>query len=113
MDSSLDNSRIPAHVAIIMDGNGRWARARGLQRLEGHWQGYRALKDTVYAADDIGIRYLTVYGFSSENWRRSEHEVGGLMELMREAMRAEIEDLVQNGIRVRVSGRMDELPPSV
>ena len=113
MDSSFDKSRIPQHVAIIMDGNGRWARARGLRRLEGHWQGYRTLKDTVYAADDIGIRYLTVYGFSSENWRRGPDEVGGLMNLMAVAMRAEIDDLVRNGIRVRVSGRMDELPRAV
>lgn len=113
MESSLDKSRIPKHVAIIMDGNGRWARARGLERLEGHWQGYRTLKDIVYAADDIGIRFLTVYGFSSENWRRGPDEVGGLMDLMLHAMRAEIEELIENGIRVRVSGRMDELPAAL
>lgn len=105
--------RPPEHVAIIMDGNGRWARARGLERLEGHWQGYRTLKRVVYAADELGIRYLTVYGFSSENWRRPGDEVGGLMNLMLAAMRAEIEELVQNGIRVRVSGRLEELPPDL
>jgi undecaprenyl diphosphate synthase len=93
-----------------MDGNGRWARARGLERLEGHWQGYRTLKRVVYAADELGIRFLTVYGFSSENWRRPGEEVGGLMSLMLAAMRAEIEELVENGIRVRVSGRLAELP---
>ena len=93
-----------------MDGNGRWARARGLERLEGHWQGYRTLKRVVYAADELGIRFLTVYGFSSENWRRPGEEVGGLMNLMLAAMRAEIEELVENGIRVRVSGRLAELP---
>ncbi len=100
----------PTHVAIIMDGNGRWARAQGKERLEGHWQGYRTLKRVVYAADELGIRYLTVYGFSSENWRRPGEEVGGLMKLMLAAMRAEIEELIENGIRVRVSGRMAELP---
>jgi undecaprenyl diphosphate synthase len=110
LPNELDPARIPVHVAIIMDGNGRWARARGLNRLEGHWQGYRTLKQIVYAAEEIGIRYLTVFGFSSENWRRPEEEVEGLMELMREAMRAEIEELIQNGIRVRVSGRLHELP---
>ena len=104
---------LPRHVAIIMDGNGRWARARGMDRLEGHWQGYRTLKQTVYAADEIGIRYLTVYGFSSENWRRSEHEVGGLMNLMLRAMRAEIEELIERGVRVRISGRMHQLPPDL
>jgi undecaprenyl diphosphate synthase len=108
--SELDPARIPAHIAIIMDGNGRWARAQGKDRLFGHWQGYRTLKDIVYAADDLGIRYLTVYGFSSENWRRPPEEVEGLMELMLAAMRAEIEELAANGIRVRVSGRLQELP---
>lgn len=100
----------PRHVAIIMDGNGRWARARGLERLEGHWEGYRTLKRIVYAADELGIQYLTVYGFSSENWRRPVPEVAGLMRLMLTAMRAEIEELITNGIRVKVIGRLHELP---
>lgn len=93
-----------------MDGNGRWAQARGLERLEGHWEGYRTLKRIVYAADELGIRYLTVYGFSSENWRRPDPEVSGLMRLMLTAMRAEIEELITNGIRVKVIGRLHELP---
>src|SRR5438067_11748810 len=111
--STLDPSRIPAHVAIIMDGNGRWARARGMDRVRGHWQGYATLKQVVYAADELGVRYLTVYGFSSENWRRPATEVGGLMDLMLNAMRAEIEELIANRIRVRVSGRLQELPPAL
>lgn len=110
VEAGLDPDRLPAHVAIIMDGNGRWARARGRHRLFGHDQGYRTLKNIVYASDALGIRYLTVYGFSSENWRRSQDEVGGLMELMLHAMRAEIEELIQNRVRVRVSGRMGDLP---
>jgi undecaprenyl diphosphate synthase len=110
LPSTIDHLRIPSHIAIIMDGNGRWARARDKDRLFGHWQGYATLKDVVYAADEMGIRYLTVYGFSSENWRRPREEVGGLMELMLSAMRAEIEELMEAGIRVRVSGRIDELP---
>ena len=108
--AGLDPARVPVHVAIIMDGNGRWARARGMNRLWGHDQGYRTLKNIVYAADELGVRYLTVYGFSSENWRRSQDEVGGLMELMLRAMQAEIEELIQNNVRVRVSGRMRDLP---
>jgi undecaprenyl diphosphate synthase len=111
--AGLDPERIPAHVAIIMDGNGRWARAHGKDRLFGHAEGYHTLKKIVYAADALGVRYLTVYGFSSENWRRPQEEVGGLMELMRDAMRAEIEELIQNHVRVRVSGRMHELPPGL
>ena len=107
---NLDMARVPAHVAIIMDGNGRWARAQGKGRLFGHDQGYRTLKEIVYAADDLGVRYLTVYGFSTENWNRPEDEIGGLMTLMQEAMSAEIEDLIQNLVRVRISGRMNQLP---
>lgn len=109
-EAGLNMSRLPDHIAIIMDGNGRWANARGKNRLIGHYQGYHALKTTVYAADDMGVRYLTVYGFSSENWKRPEEEVGGLMRLMVEAMQAEIEELIQNRIRVRVIGRLHELP---
>jgi undecaprenyl diphosphate synthase len=108
--AGIDLSRLPSHIAIIMDGNGRWANAQGKNRLIGHYQGYHALKTTVYAADDMGVRYLTVYGFSSENWKRPQDEVGGLMRLMVEAMQAEIEELIENRIRVRVIGRLHELP---
>ncbi len=109
----LDPKRLPGHVAIIMDGNGRWARERGLNRLAGHNQGYRALKETVYAAQDLGLKCLTVFCFSTENWRRSEEEVNGLMHLLALAMRAEIEELIQKNIRICVSGRMADLPENV
>jgi len=109
-EAGLEMTRLPAHIAIIMDGNGRWANAQGKNRLMGHYQGYQALKTTVYAADDMGVGFLTVYGFSSENWRRPEDEVDGLMRLMVEAMQAEIEELIQNRIRVKVIGRLHELP---
>ena len=109
--AGLDPARLPVHVAIIMDGNGRWAKAQGKDRLFGHWQGYQTLKQIVYAADELGVRYLTVYGFSTENWTRPKDEVGGLMDLMQDAMRAEIEELIQNKVRVRVSGRLHELAP--
>ncbi len=108
--AGLDPQRLPTHVAIIMDGNGRWATEQGQDRLVGHYQGYRMLKEIVYACDDLGIPYLTVYAFSSENWRRSQDEVGGLMTLMLYAMQSEIEELIENRIRVRVSGRMSDLP---
>jgi undecaprenyl diphosphate synthase len=113
LKARLDPARLPAHVAIIMDGNGRWARTQGQDRLFGHWQGYRTLKEIVSAADEFGVKALTVFGFSTENWRRPEAEVGGLMELMQAAMQAEIEELIQNHIRIQVSGRLNELPDSL
>jgi len=113
LPTDLNPERMPVHVAIIMDGNGRWARAHGHDRLFGHGQGYKTLKEIVFAADAVGVRYLTVYGFSSENWRRPKEEVGGLMELMVRAMQAEIEELIERKIRVRVSGRLSALPPDL
>ena len=113
LKARLDPARIPAHVAIIMDGNGRWAHTQGQDRLFGHWQGYRALKEIVSAADELGVEALTVFGFSTENWRRPEAEVDGLMELMQAAMQAEIEELIQNQVRIRVSGRLSELPDAL
>ena len=113
LQARLDPARIPAHVAIIMDGNGRWAHTKGEDRLFGHWQGYRALKEIVTAADELGVRHLTVFGFSTENWRRPEAEVGGLMHLMQAAMQAEVEELVQNQVHIRVSGRLNDLPEAL
>ncbi len=111
--AGLDPARLPTHVAVIMDGNGRWAESRGLNRLTGHNQGYRTLKNIVMESQKLGLKCLTVYGFSTENWRRSEEEVNGLMRLMLRAMRSEIEELIQSHIRVRISGRIDSLPPDL
>ena len=108
--AGLDPEQIPAHIAIIMDGNGRWAKSQGHDRLFGHWEGYRNLKNTVYSADDLGVKYLTVYGFSTENWVRPEYEVDGLMHLMLTAMQTEIEELIESRVKVRVSGRLHQLP---
>jgi len=94
----------PAHVAIVMDGNGRWARARGLPRAAGHRQGAEALRRTIQGAGELGIRYLTVFGFSSENWNRPAIEVQDLMGLMRHYLRSEIADLHAKGARIRVIG---------
>ena len=113
LKARLDPARLPSHVAIIMDGNGRWAHAQGQDRLYGHWQGYRTLKEIVSAADVLGVQTLTVFGFSTENWRRPEAEVGGLMALMQAAMQAEIEELIESHIHIRVTGRLGDLPESL
>jgi undecaprenyl diphosphate synthase len=93
-----------------MDGNGRWAKSRGLGRLLGHREGYRALRAVLLDASELGIRYLTVYAFSAENWRRPEDEVSGLMKLIERAARDELRAMHQNNVRINVSGRIDELP---
>ncbi len=101
---------LPAHVAIIMDGNGRWAKARGLPRATGHRRGAEALRDTVSATIELGIPYLTVYAFSSENWERPSAEVDSLMGLLRRYLRGEIAELHKNGVRLRVIGERSRLP---
>jgi len=101
---------LPRHVAVIMDGNGRWAHERGLDRIEGHYEGRRALRRFVEAAVERGIEVTSVYAFSSENWSRPKREVEALMDLMEEAMRAELEDLCKNNVRLLASGRLHELP---
>ena len=101
--------RPPAHVAVIMDGNGRWAKARGLPRTAGHKKGVDAVRRTVEAAGDLGIGYLTIFSFSSENWRRPEEEVSDLMQLLRFYLRSEIADLHRNGVRLRVIGDRSRL----
>lgn len=105
---SLDD--LPQHIAIIMDGNGRWAKRKGLGRLLGHREGYRALRGVLLNAAELGIKYLTVYAFSAENWRRPADEVAGLMKLIETAARDELRAMHQNNVRVNVSGRLDEVP---
>lgn len=101
---------LPVHAAIIMDGNGRWARKRGLARLLGHREGYKTLRRVLLDCADVGIHYLTVYAFSSENWRRPAEEVAGLMKLIETAARDELRAMHQNNVRVRIAGRIHELP---
>lgn len=110
MTRGVDLSHLPAHVAIIMDGNGRFAQRQGLMRLWGHRQGYRTLKDVLLTAANLGIQHLTVYAFSAENWRRPEDEVSGLMKLIEEAARHELRGLRENNVRVRVIGRIQDVP---
>jgi undecaprenyl diphosphate synthase len=102
-----------SHVAIIMDGNGRWAKARGLPRIFGHRQGVEAVRRTVRACLDIGITHLTLFGFSSENWRRPEREVRDLMHLLRFYLRSEIASLHAESIRVRIIGQRHRLPQAL
>ncbi|MBU1325592.1 MAG: di-trans,poly-cis-decaprenylcistransferase [Alphaproteobacteria bacterium] len=103
----------PRHVAIIMDGNGRWAERRGLPRAVGHREGVQALKRTVQAAPKLGIECLTVFGFSTENWRRSAEEVSDLMGLVRAYVGSDLARLKREGVRVRILGRREGLPPDI
>jgi undecaprenyl diphosphate synthase len=104
---------VPRHVAIIMDGNGRWAAARGLPRVEGHRRGVEALRKTVRAAGEMGIRCLTIFSFSSENWQRPATEVRDLMGLLRRFIRNDLAELHANGVRVRVIGEREGLDPDI
>jgi len=101
------------HVAIIMDGNGRWANARGKPRVAGHREGARAVRRTVESAPDRGVRALTLYAFSSDNWKRPPREVATLMRLLRNYLRRETARCVKEGVRVRIVGRRDRLDPDV
>ncbi|MBR9970634.1 isoprenyl transferase [Magnetospirillum sulfuroxidans] len=103
----------PVHVAIIMDGNGRWAKARGLPRTAGHKRGAEAVRRTVEAARALGISYLTLYAFSSENWKRPTNEVTDLMGLLRLYLRNEVSNLHKNGIRLRIIGDRSRLSPDI
>ena len=106
-------SEPPRHVAIIMDGNGRWAAARGLPRLEGHRRGVEALRRAVRAAHELGVRHLTLYSFSSENWSRPAEEVGDLMNLLRLFIRRDLAELHKSNVRIRVIGERAGLPSDI
>ena len=107
---ALDLDRVPEHVAVIMDGNGRWAKARGLERGEGHKAGVRAVRELITTCNDVGVRYLTIYSFSTENWKRPNDEVKGLMSLFAETMSAQIKGLMAEGVRIKLLGRIEDLP---
>jgi undecaprenyl diphosphate synthase len=111
MDPSA--SPLPRHVAVIMDGSGRWACERGLPRIEGHRKGADSVKDVVKAAGDIGIRYLTLYAFSVENWQRPKDEIDGLMQMLEQFLRDQTGELVKRKVRFRTIGRTEDLPANV
>lgn len=106
-DLGIDPSRVPNHIGCVMDGNGRWAQSRGLPRTQGHEAGEEALLDAVDGALDIGVKWLTMYAFSTENWRRPADEVKFLMNFNRELLRRRREELAQKGVRIRFAGRRD------
>lgn len=111
MDNNTNNT--PLHVAVIMDGNGRWAKARGKERIEGHYQGVKALREVIQAALDAGVKYLTVYAFSKENWGRSKEEVDGLMELFSKTIYLELPSLIEQQVRVKYIGNRTSLNEDV
>ncbi len=105
--------KIPRHVAIIMDGNGRWAKQRGLPRIFGHRAGIESVRDIVRTCSDIGVEFLTLYTFSSENWRRPPDEVKSLMSMLKRMLRREVDDLNRRNVRIRAIGRIEKLPEDV
>jgi len=110
LKDKIDLQRLPRHIAIIMDGNGRWARERGEDRLFGHYHGVESVRDIVEASAELGVGYLTLYAFSTENWDRPEYEVMGLMELLVDTIRKEVPTLNKNNIRLHVIGDVEMLP---
>lgn len=108
----LDPHNIPSHVAIIMDGNGRWAAKKGLPRLAGHRAGTKSVRRAIEAGIRAGVKYITLYSFSQENWQRPPDEVDGLMDLFEEMLETEMPELNKQGVRVLTIGRLDELRPS-
>lgn len=106
-------SGVPSHIAIIMDGNGRWAKQRGLPRIEGHRRGVETVRAVTFAARDLGVRMLTLYAFSAENWKRPQDEVGALMSLLEFYLKRELANFIANRIRLRTIGRTEALPPGV
>ncbi len=109
----LDKNNIPKHIAIIMDGNGRWAQKRGLSRAQGHRAGLNIVREITRASREIGVKILTLYAFSTENWKRPEREVAALMRLLERLLRKELPSFHKNRIRLRAIGRLDGLPPRV
>ena len=108
-----ENSRIPEHVAIILDGNGRWAKAKGMPRNYGHMQGAKAVESILVDARDMGIKYLTVYAFSTENWSRPESEVSALMTLFRQYLKSSIKKSMKNNVRCQVIGERSKLADDI
>lgn len=106
----LDKERLPEHVAIIMDGNGRWAKKRKLPRVMGHNAGMQAMKKIVISAAELGIRHLTVYAFSTENWKRSDEEVGGIFNLLVKYVDSELDELCNNNVKVNILGDWTVIP---
>lgn len=113
LESQVKQRDVPKHVGIIMDGNGRWAESRGLNRLEGHREGSNSVREVTRSARRMGLKALTLYAFSSQNWSRPPEEVAGLMELLREYLTKERDEIMQNGIKLNAIGELEKLPKYV
>ena len=113
LPSDLDQDRLPRHVAVIMDGNGRWAKRRGLPRIMGHRQGVDALKDLLRCCNDWGIQALTAYAFSTENWGRPHEEVTFLMTLFERVLMRELQEMMKENVRIQFVGNLEDLPASL
>lgn len=111
--SSIDPKKLPQHVAIIMDGNGRWAKKRGMTRVMGHQQGAEVVRQIVRTSREIGIKWLTLYAFSEENWKRPKAEIMALMKLLKRFLKSELEEMLENGIQLRTIGRTQKLPEDI
>ena len=112
LKSKIVPEKVPQHIAIIMDGNGRWAKKRGMPRVLGHHSGVKSVREVTEAAAEVGVKYLTLYAFSTENWNRPPAEVTALMSLLVETIKGEIRDLNKNGVRLTAIGALDALPAS-
>jgi undecaprenyl diphosphate synthase len=112
LKSQINPDKIPQHIAIIMDGNGRWAKQKGMPRVLGHHSGVKSVREVTEAAAQLGVKYLTLYAFSTENWNRPPAEVTALMNLLVETIKGEINDLNKNGVRLAAIGNIEALPPS-
>jgi len=109
----LNPDKLPQHVAIIMDGNGRWAKRRGLTRIFGHQKGIQSVRDVVKTSRELGIKWLTLYAFSEENWKRPQYEIKALMNLLTRYLTTELKEMLDNGIRLLSIGQTEKLPPEV
>ena len=110
---NIDRSRLPVHIAIIMDGNGRWARRRGLPRSAGHAAGAETFRNIATYCRDIGIRYLTVYAFSTENWKRPEQEIAAIWDLLRKYLMESIQKMTKERVRIHIMGDADAMPDDI
>lgn len=112
LKEKIDPARLPSHVAIIMDGNGRWAMQKGHLRMLGHQHGVQAVRNVTEAAAELGVKYVTLYAFSTENWRRPQEEINALMALLVDTIQSETDTLMKNGIRLEAIGNLAQLPPA-
>ena len=109
----MNSDQLPRHVAIIMDGNGRWAKARGMSRTQGHWEGVKRVEEIIKAAHDMGIEFLTIFAFSTENWSRPQDEVSMIMRTFIFVLSQKAKELKENGVRINFIGRRQGVPPEV